>query len=242
MADNIHTRLGMLSSGNTSGDASPGFAPLIPDGVHIDFIGLGQGSEFSLYKRHEGTRDAIVAKISDIVGQHDWRGVGVSGAPREVLNPDILQRLRDAVPLPIITAMGASVAALKACGVKRVLSISPFDGPLIDGIRKYIQDRGVDAVSAAQTVPVYAEAASLTPDQVFDIAKRAFDDAGAVDGIYFQGLVLNPLPIMDRLESELNTTVVASTTSMMWYVLSKLGQSYSVPGGGTLLRDWPAVE
>ena len=53
--------------------------------------------------------------------------------------------------------------------------------------------------------------------------------ADAVDGIYFQGLVLNPLPIMDRLESELHTTVVASTTSMMWYVLSKLGSELQRP-------------
>ena len=90
------------------------------------------------------------------------------------------------------TAMAASVAALKACGVKRVLSVSPFDGPLIDGIRKYIQDRGVDAVSAPQTVPVYTDAPKLTSDEVFDLTRRAFESAGPVDGIYFQGLVLNP--------------------------------------------------
>lgn len=241
MADNVRARLGILSSGNTSGTTSPGMQALIPEDVHIDFIGLKQGDEPSLYKRHEGSMDFIVDKIRGIVSEHDWQAVGVSGAPREVINPEILQRLQEAVPIPIITAMAASVAALKACGVTRVLSLSPFDGPLIDGIRKYIQDRGVDAVSAPQTVPVYTDAPKLTSDEVFDLTRRAFEGAGPVNGIYFQGLVLNPLPVLERLEEELHTTVVASTTSIMWYVLSKLGHTYSIKGGGRLLRDWPKL-
>jgi maleate cis-trans isomerase len=62
-----------------------------------------------------------------------------------------------------------------------------------------------------------------------------------VDAIYFQGAVLDPIKSLERLESELGKTVVASNPAMLWYVLSKLRLRYPISGYGRLLRDWPAL-
>jgi len=49
------------------------------------------------------------------------------------------------------------------------------------------------------------------------------------------------LKCLERIESELNATVVASNPAMFWYVLSKLGIKYPTTGYGRLLREWPAL-
>lgn len=51
---------------------------------------------------------------------------------------------------------------------------------------------------------------------------------------------MDPLPVIQRLESELSIPVITSNTAMLWQLLSKLGLNYSVRGYGKLLADWPA--
>ena len=60
------------------------------------------------------------------------------------------------------------------------------------------------------------------------------------NAIYFQGATMDPLPIIQRLEIELNVPVIASNPAMFWSVLSKLGVTDSVKGYGKLLEGWPA--
>jgi len=81
----------------------------------------------------------------------------------------------------------------------------------------------------------------MTPDEVFELTKNNLAGAGKVDAIYFQGAVLDPIKCLERIESELNATVIASNPAMFWYVLSKLKLSYPMSGYGRLLREWPAV-
>jgi maleate cis-trans isomerase len=54
--------------------------------------------------------------------------------------------------------------------------------------------------------------------------------------------VLDPIKCLERIESELNATVVASNPAMFWYVLSKLGMKYPMNGYGRLLLEWPAIK
>jgi maleate cis-trans isomerase len=81
----------------------------------------------------------------------------------------------------------------------------------------------------------------MTPDEVFELTKKNLTVVGKVDAIYFQGAVLDPIKVLDRIESELNATVIASNPAMFWYVLSKLCLRYPVDGYGRLLREWPAL-
>jgi maleate cis-trans isomerase len=62
-----------------------------------------------------------------------------------------------------------------------------------------------------------------------------------VDAVYFQGAVLDPLEIMDQLESEFACPVVASNPAMLWFILSELGHTYHIEGCGRLLREWPTA-
>lgn len=62
-----------------------------------------------------------------------------------------------------------------------------------------------------------------------------------VDAIYFQGALLDPLPILDQLETELKVPIVASNPAMLWLILAKLGLTYRITGYGKLLSSWPGL-
>jgi maleate cis-trans isomerase len=81
----------------------------------------------------------------------------------------------------------------------------------------------------------------MTPDEVFELTRKNLATVGNVDAIYFQGAVLDPIKSLQRIESELKVTVIASNPAMLWYVLSKLGLKYPMSGYGRLMREWPEL-
>ena len=66
-------------------------------------------------------------------------------------------------------------------------------------------------------------------------------EAGDVDAIYFQGAVLDPLRVLDKIESDLKTTAIASNPAMLWNILSQLDRRAAISGYGRLLAEWPAI-
>ena len=229
-------RIGFVSASGAKSPHFAGFRKLIPEDVEFDFEGLGIADE-SRYVAGARAQSAIDAVKR--VEQRGCNGIVVSGAPAEVLNPDLQQRLDAAVDVPVATAMTASTAALKTFGAQRVLLLTPFDAETNGKIRGLLQTRSIEAVSPSTAFGEINEAMQLTPDEVHDFAHASFEAAGPVDAVYFQGAVLDPLAIMDRLEGEFGCPIVASNPSMMWFMLNKVGRSYHIEGAGRLLREWP---
>ena len=54
--------------------------------------------------------------------------------------------------------------------------------------------------------------------------------------------MLDPIKVLEKIETELGLTVIASNPAMLWYVLSKLGLAYPMSGYGRLLREWPKLQ
>jgi maleate cis-trans isomerase len=76
---------------------------------------------------------------------------------------------------------------------------------------------------------------------VFALTRHSLNPADPVDAIYFQGAVLDPIKVLEKIETELGLTVIASNPAMLWYVLSRLGLAYPISGYGRLLREWPQL-
>jgi maleate cis-trans isomerase len=105
-------------------------------------------------------------------------------------------------------------------------------------IRDYLAGCGIEAVSPSEDFQHYTHAQKLSPDEVYSYTKRAFDAVKGIQAIYFQGAVLDPLKIMEKVEGDFEIPAVASNPAMLWFILSKLGLSYSIGGYGRLLREW----
>ena len=236
MAESVKAKIGFVSGGSSNMPHYHSFTPMVPKDVELDFQGLNLYGK-SLYEISD-KKDVILSRVKGYIAERKWDGLIVTAAPTEVLNPGLFDDLKAAVSIPFTTALNACVAALRTYSAPKVLLLTPFDAKLNDLIVAHLAKAGVTAISPNS----FAELAvpkRMTPDEVFDLTKKNLAVAGKVDAIYFQGAVLDPLKCLERIESELNATVVASNPAMLWYVLSKLGYKYPTSGYGRLLREWP---
>jgi len=239
MAESIKPRIGFVSGGASSMPHYRSFLPMVPKEIELDFQGLELYGN-SLYEIGN-KKNVIVKRVADFVAQRGWNGVIVTAAPTEVLNPGLYDALKEALAIPFTTALHACVAALRAYSAAKVLLLTPFDARMNELIVAHLARDRVTAVSPHS----FAELAvpkRMTPDEVFELTKKNLGAAGKVDAIYFQGAVLDPIKCLERVESELKATVIASNPAMLWYVLSKLELKHPITGYGRLLREWPALQ
>ena len=229
--------VGFVSPGPAIWPHYDGFLKLVPEFVKFDFQGLGLFDQ-SLYEII-GKKNAVVRCVSELAVVKKWRAVIVIGAPTEVLNPGLFGDLKAALQIPVTTALAASVHALRRYGAQRLLLLTPFEARLNGMIEEYLTEAGF-SVRAPKSFANIGEAGGLGPQAVYDLAQQALAEAGSVDAIYFQGAVLDPLPVLQRIENELKVTAIASNPAMLWEILSQLGRRAPLPGYGKLLAEWPS--
>jgi hypothetical protein len=239
MVEIPRARIGFVSGGASSMPHYNSFLPIIPKEVEFDFRGMELYRD-SLYEI-ANKKSIIVDQVKTFAAQRGWNAVIVTAAPTEVLNPGLYDALAEALPVPFTTALNACVAALRAYSAPRVLLLTPFDVRLNELIVEYLAKAGVMAV-APHSFAELAVPKRMTPDEVFALTAENLAAAGAVDAIYFQGAVLDPIQCLERIESELKKTVVASNPAMLWYALAKLGLKYPMSGYGRLLQEWPDLK
>lgn len=235
----IRARIGFVSGGASSMPHYNSFLPIVPQEIEIDFQGLQLYGK-SLYEIAD-KKEIILRRVKEFIPERKWDGLILTAAPTEVLNPGLYDDLKAALTIPFTTALNACVAALRVYSAPRVLLLTPFDARLNDLIVAHLAKVGVTAISP-NSFEELAVPKRMTPDEVFDLTKKNLAVAGKVDAIYFQGAVLDPIKCLERIESELHVTVVASNPAMFWYVLSKLALRYPMTGYGRLLREWPALK
>ncbi len=239
MSDSIRAKIGYVSPRSSTSPYLKALKTIVPADIQLDLAGLELAGD-SLFEL-KGKKETILKSTLDLTQRHQWQGVMISGAPVQLLNAGLLEELRSTLNIPVATALSSSVAALRTFSVRRVLLMTPFDEPINKMIRDYLADAGIEAFSPTDTLRHYTDALKLGPDEVYSLTKKALEQQKNVEAIYFQGAVLDPLKILEKMESELNTTVVASNPAMLWFILSKLRRSYRIPGSGKLLAQWPKL-
>jgi maleate cis-trans isomerase len=233
------TKIGFIGSSAPTSPHHESFKTFIPKDIDFTIV-QESGAQTSLYDAR-GKVDALIGEVQQLVAEHGWQGVIISGAPKEALNPGMWERVSAALKVPVSLALRSSAAALIAFAAKRILLMTPVDDQLKKMYRDYLVGFGIEAVYPPQTLRAHTDAQKLTSSDVASMTKSALAQYPEVDAIYFQGALLDPLPILDKLEPELKVPIVASNPAMLWLILAKLGLSYRITGYGKLLSSWPSL-
>ena len=213
----------------------------MPAGVSLIHEGLGLLGE--AYQDLAGKADVVIAKVKDFVARNKVDGLVLTGGFIGLFNPGIDVKVSEAIQLPVATAVSSAVAALNVYQAKSVLLMTPFDAKSDAVIKDHLNNLGFTVHLGPPFEGRKAgSGVDLTPDELFNLVVKTYRSYQAADAIYFQGATMDPLPIIQRLENELNVPVIASNPAMFWNVLSKLGVKESVKGYGRLLESWPARE
>jgi maleate cis-trans isomerase len=239
MAQPKSTRIGFLGSSAPSSPHHASFKAFIPDDIDFTFV-QESGVKSSLYDAR-GKVDALIDQARQLIAEQRWEGVIISGAPKEALNPGMCEKVSAALKVPVALALRSSVAALKTFSAKRILLMTPVDDQLKKMYDDYLAGFGIQSFHPPQFLRAHTDAQKLTATDVESMTRDALAKFPGVDAIYFQGALLDPIPLLDKLEGELSLPIVASNPAMLWLVLSKLGRHCQIPGYGKLLATWPAV-
>jgi maleate cis-trans isomerase len=239
MAATWKAKIGFIGSSPALSPHHESFKALIPADIQMTFVQESNPGA-SLWDAR-GKIAVLIAQAGELIEAEHWDGVIVSGGPREVLNPGFYERLSSELKTPVATALRSSAVALQVVGVKRVLLMTPVDDKLKDLYRNYLIDFGVAAIYPPQTLRAHTDAQKLSGAEVEAMTKKYFAEQSGADGIYFQGALLDPLKVLNKLEGDLKVPIVASNPAMLWYILSKLGLPYQIAGYGRLLLSWPRL-
>ena len=231
--------VGFVSPSSTWGVHYDDFLALVPDGVRVDIQPLGL-YRTALTELREAGGDHL-AKTTQLAAERGWAGIAVMGAPIQVQNAGLADRLRAKTGVPVTTALESSTAALRALSAERALVLTPFEPSMNALVGEFLEGAGIEAVFPDDGFGSIAQAEALSADAVYDLAKNALMAAEGVEAIYFQGARLNPLGSIKRMETDFSVPVVASNPAMLWHLLSLLGMRRPSGEGGRLLRDWPAL-
>ena len=232
-------KIGFIGASAPSSPHHDSFRAFIPKEIDMTFV-QETGADGSLWSS-KGKLDALIRQARELIDEHGWSGLIISGGPKEVLNPGMSARLAAEVRVPVATALRSSAAALTVYQARRILLMTPVDDELKKLYHDYLAAFGIEAVYAPQTLRAHTDAQKLTPEDVARMTRESFAAQSNIDAIYFQGALLDPLKVLDRLESELKVPLIASNPAMLWVILSKVGLDYQIPGYGKLLAEWPRL-
>ena len=239
MSKTAPIKIGFLGSSAPSSPHHASFKKFIPADIDFTFM-QDAGTHTSLYDA-QGKVNALIEQSRELIATNGWHGLIISGAPKEALNPGMWEQVTTALNVPVTLALRSSVAALKAFSARKILLMTPVD----DGLKKlyydYLAAFGIESFYPPQILRAHTDAQKLTSNDVEDMTRKALSEYPNVDAIYFQGALLDPIPILEKLEHELKLPIVASNPAMLWLVLSKLRLRYNIAGYGKLLGAWPTV-
>jgi maleate cis-trans isomerase len=239
MAPSRNITLGLLSPATPNKPHFRHVDALLPPGVSLIHEGLGLLGE--AYQDLAGKSDVVIAKSKDFVARNKVDGLVLTGGFIGLFNPGIDVKVAEAIQLPVATAVSSAVAALSVYNVKSLLLMTPFDAKSDAVIEAHLNSLGFTVhLGPAFEGRKAGSGVDLTPDQLFELVVKTYRSYPQSNAIYFQGATMDPLPIIQRLENELNLPVIASNPAMFWNVLSMLDRKDSVKGYGRLLDEWPA--
>ncbi len=165
------------------------FIKLMPEGVgFIPFhAGIRAGNEQE-FQEALLVAEKKVARLAELGADM----VMIMGAPPAMVrghgaDRQIAEQLTKKYGIPVSIATIAQVDAFRALGMKKLVGITYFQDEFNQKFAKFLEDDGFQ-VKAMKGIEVpFKDAGKLSPEAIYNFAKKVFLEHGPVDGIYVLG-------------------------------------------------------
>lgn len=212
---------------------------LLPEGIGVIplHIGIRSGTEEEFtqaLKVGEQRADELAAIGVDLIQ--------IGGAvPPMLLGYDadhkLAERLSQKYGLPVILTSTGLVKALKAFSIKKLVGITYFKEDLNSKLAKYLTGAGFEVLAIEGMEWPFKDAGKIPPTEVYAFAKKAFLRTGGADAICILSGGWNVFPIIETLERDLQTPVMAVGQVELWDILKSLRVREPIMGYGKLLAE-----
>jgi maleate isomerase len=148
---------------------------------------------------------------------------------------EIVAKLSQQVGLPVSTAMGATVEALKQLKIKSTVIATAYKESINQAVKKYYEDGGVKVLAIkGLEVAKPVDQVKLPDYSSYKVGRELFRQHGAVESLLLQGR-WRTVAYVHQLENDTGRPVIASTAASLWWVLKTLGMRVPIAGYGQLL-------
>jgi maleate isomerase len=148
---------------------------------------------------------------------------------------EVVAKLSKQVGLPVSTAMGATVEALKHLKVKSTAIATAYKESINQSVKKYYEDGGVKVVAIkGLEVAKPVDQAKLPDYASYKVARELYREHPDVDSLLLQGR-WRTVAYVQELENDTGRPAVASTAASLWWVMHVLGIKVPIEGYGKLL-------
>jgi maleate isomerase len=150
---------------------------------------------------------------------------------------EIVAHLSKQVGLPVSTAMGATVKALKHLKVGTTVIATAYKDNINQSVKKYYEDGGVKVLAIkGLEVSKPVDQAKLPDYASYKIARELFRQHPDTESLLIQGR-WRSVAYIQELEDDTEKPVVSSTAASLWWVLQSLNMKPRIDGFGKLLRS-----
>ena len=148
---------------------------------------------------------------------------------------EVVAKLSQQVGLPVSTAMGATVEALKHLQVKSTVIATAYKDTINQAVKKYYDDGGVKVLAIkGLEVSKPVDQVKLPDYSSYKVARELFHQHPEVESLLLQGR-WRTVAYVQELENDTGRPVVSSTAASLWWVMKTLGMKVPIQGYGQLL-------
>lgn len=155
---------------------------------------------------------------------------------------ELAQALSRETELPVVTANGAVIDALRTLEARSVLVVSPFIEARNRVIESFLKASGFEVIASKGLGLVKnIDFASQSPQAAYQLARGLARQYPGADAIYIACPRWPSVDIIAALEADTGMTVAAAPAAMVWGALKLLKIFDAKPGFGRLMESLRAT-
>lgn len=231
--------LGWVAPSIPSSSLIMDFHSVVPEGVELRIINLG------ITSLTEKEAETALSKLDEAVRRLATTGVqfiSVEGTPLVSMkgfgfDKEIVRRVEEIARVPATTSLTATVDALRALNLKKLVMASPMPLEFDHRTKKFLEDNGFEILHLKSLNITSNHQIHLLPrSKAYSVAKQAYLEAPQAEGIYVPCGGWCPPWVIDRLETDLGVPVIHSRQASTWAGLKAIHMREPVKGWGRIFE------
>ena len=136
----------------------------------------------------------------------------------------------------VTTPSTAAIKALKKLNISKISLFTPYSKKLNDEVLEYFKNEGFEVTSNSYfDIEADYDIGKVDQNYLFNVLSEI--NLNGAEALFVSCTALPVLPIIDKLEKKLNTTVLSSNQALIWDTLVKINKNNSVEGFGKLFNE-----
>ena len=136
----------------------------------------------------------------------------------------------------VTTPSTAAIKALKKLNINKISLFTPYSKKLNDEVLEYFKDEGFEVTSNSYfDIEADYDIGKVDQNYLYNVLSEI--NLNGAEALFVSCTALPVLPIIDKLEKKLNTTVLSSNQALIWDTLVKINKNNSINGFGKLFNE-----